>query len=306
MKLSQVKGNTWVAEGIELIPLYRLPGGRCILLDTGLEEERDDLEAALLHAGLTPAAVLCSHAHVDHCANNRYFQEKYRIPVALTGPEAGMCCSILNLKCYTLVISPDMARREMASMVHTPDLVIPPVDGPFSLLGTEFQIVQTPGHSSGHISTVTPDNVCYVGDALLSEEYLGSKLPYCLSHQQAMASREKLRGLGCDAYIMAHRGTARELGPLIDSNQALVRERAEEIFSLIDQPMPSSQVALRACALYKLFTRKPRRALRFERNIRFLIEYLVDTGRLEMETRSGVVFYRRAELSNDPGAASSP
>ena len=70
MKLTQVKGNTWVIEANQLIPLYRLPEHRCILLDTGLREERDELEQALLQAELTPAGILCSHAHIDHCANN--------------------------------------------------------------------------------------------------------------------------------------------------------------------------------------------------------------------------------------------
>ena len=60
MKLTQVKGNTWVLEGFELIPLYRLDNNKCILLDTGLEQEREDIENTLLEAGLTPAGILCS------------------------------------------------------------------------------------------------------------------------------------------------------------------------------------------------------------------------------------------------------
>ena len=88
MELTQVKGNTWVAEGMGLIPLYKLDERRCVLLDTGLGEEREELEEALRSAGLTPAGVLCSHAHVDHCGNNRYFQETYGAQIALTGPGA--------------------------------------------------------------------------------------------------------------------------------------------------------------------------------------------------------------------------
>lgn len=56
MKLTQVKGNTWVLEGFELIPLYRLENNKCILLDTGLEQEREDIENTLLEAGLPPRA----------------------------------------------------------------------------------------------------------------------------------------------------------------------------------------------------------------------------------------------------------
>ena len=44
MKLTRVKENTYVLEGEELIPLYLLDNGKCILLDTGLLEEREDLD----------------------------------------------------------------------------------------------------------------------------------------------------------------------------------------------------------------------------------------------------------------------
>ena len=76
MKLTQVKGSTWVLEANELIPLYLLDDRRCVLLDSGLAKEREEIEKTLLEAGLEPAGILCSHAHVDHCGNNRYFQEQ--------------------------------------------------------------------------------------------------------------------------------------------------------------------------------------------------------------------------------------
>ena len=299
MKLSQVKGNTWVIEASQLIPLYKLGDGRCILLDSGLPGEREELDEALCSAGLTPAGVLCSHAHVDHCANNGYFQEKYGTKVALTFPEAGMCSSLLTLKCYFLTLSPGTVERESSCMLHTPDVIIPPADGPFSFCGAKFRIVHTPGHSSGHVCTVTPDNVCYTADALLSEELLSAKLPYNLSQKMAIASREKLRGLGCDFYIMAHRGVCAggEISALIDANQALIRRRADEILSLVDRPMTASQIDEAACTLYQLFTHKPRRALRFERNVRFFIEYLVDAGRLAEQCQNGAVYYVRTENS---------
>lgn len=299
MQLTQIKGNTWVIEATQLIPLYKLDGKRCVLLDSGLPQEREELEETLRGAGLTPVGVLCSHAHVDHCANNGYLQERYGVKVALTPPEAGMCSSLLTLKCYFLTLSPGTVARESACMVHTPDVSIPMWDGPFDFCGAAFQIVHTPGHSAGHICAVTPDNVCYTADALLSRELLTAKLPYCLGHQPALASREKLRGLGCDAYIMAHRGvcSGEEIGTLIDANQALILRRAEEILALVERPMTASQIDEAACTLYELFTHKPPRALRFERNVRFFIEYLVDVGRLAEVCQNGTAYYVRPEVS---------
>lgn len=294
MKLTQVRGNTWVAEAMALIPFYKLDDQRCILLDTGLADEREELEEALLSAGLRPVGVLCSHAHVDHCASNGYFQEKYGTTIAMTPQEAGMCSSLLALKCYFLTLPPSMVARESSCLIHTPDVLLPPEDGPFSFCGATFQIIHTPGHSAGHICVITPDDVCYVADALLSKQMLNAKLPYNLSHQMAMESREKLLHTHCVQYIMAHRGICgqEEIAPLIEDNQTLIRHRAQELLSLVDGPMTASQIEEALCTLYQLLTHKPRRALRFERNVRFLIEYLTDCGQLEMVCQNGIVYYR--------------
>ena len=85
-----------------------------------------------------------------------------------------------------------------------------------------------------------------------------------------------------------------ELDGLIDANQALALRRAGEILALIDRPMAASDIVRRVCLFYKLLSHKPRRALRFERNIRFFIEFLVDRGDLVMETQDGVTVYRPA------------
>ena len=98
---------------------------------------------------------------------------------------------------------------------------------------------------------------------------------------------------------MAHRGvcSGTEIEALIDANQDLVRRRAEEILALVDRPMTASQIDEAACVLYQLFTHKPRRSLRFERNVRFFIEYLVDTGRLDEGCQNGATYYQRRENS---------
>ena len=296
MDIRQIKGNTWVLEGIEWIPFYKLDAQRCILLDTGLGEEQESLEQALLNQGLTPAGILCSHAHVDHGGNNRYFQEKYRIPVALTAKEAGMCAGLLNLKCYFLMLPPGMVEAESSNLIHTPDVIVPDRDGPFSFCGAEFQVIQTPGHSAGHISVKTPDGVCYVGDALLSWEEIDAKLPYCLSHQMGIDSREKLRDADAEVFLMAHRGLCQKegLNALIDANQALARRRAGEILALVTEPMDISEISRRVCRHFQLLSRRPTRSLRYERNIRFFVEFLVDRGDLLLEVDQGVTIYRPA------------
>ena len=46
MDIRPIKGNTWVLEGMEWIPFYKLDERRCILLDTGLLGEREEIGRA--------------------------------------------------------------------------------------------------------------------------------------------------------------------------------------------------------------------------------------------------------------------
>ena len=126
--------------------------------------------------------------------------------------------------------------------------------------------------------------------------------PYCLSHQAGIESREKLRDVDADFFVMAHRGMCRreELSALIDDNQALAQRRAGEVLALITGPMTISEITRAVCGYFKLLTKKPSRALRFERNIRFFVEYLVDRGDLILETDQGVAVYRPADRREAP------
>lgn len=295
MKLTQVKGNTWVAEGLELIPFYRLEDGRCILLDTGFPWEGDELERSLLDAGLTPAAILGSHAHIDHAGSHARFQQTYRLPVALSAAEAGLCVDVLNLKCSTSVCTPAIARKEMSGMALPVDLVLPNADSTAELLGVPFRCIYTPGHSPGHLCIITLDNVCYVGDLLLSPELLHAKLPYCLDHAEDARSKERLRDLNCDLYISAHRGVFSDIGAVVDKNLALMRQRAGQILSVVDRPMTFDQINRRACALLDVHPQNPRRALGLEKSMRFFVDGLVDRGDLVLSLAQDVVCYGPAK-----------
>jgi hypothetical protein len=55
--------------------------------------------------------------------------------------------------------------------------------------------------------------------------------------------------------------------------------------------MDFSHICAHVCKRFELYTQRPRRALYYERNIRFFIEFLVDKGELDMESRGGVAFY---------------
>ena len=291
MKLTQIKGRTWVLEGHGLIPFYRLDDGRCILLDAGLYREREDLARSLQEAGLTPSALVCTHTHVDHSGCASWLQEQFRLPVAISAGECAAVHSSATMKAV-MGASPAQARTEFAHMVLKPDIVLPDGDSELELLGVPLRIIHTPGHSPSHICIITPDNVCHVGDALLSPEMYYAKLPYSMDIAADLVSKERLRTLGCDVYVASHRGILPDINDCVDANRELFLLRAGEILSAVHRPMTFSEITACVYRMYSLFSHSPRRAQSFERNIRFFVEFLLDEGRLELIAgEEGVTLY---------------
>ena len=289
MKLTHVKGNTYVLEAWELIPLYKTDDTHCILLDSGLKAEREELEASLEEYGLTPIGILSSHAHLDHAVNNRYFQEKYNIPVALPAGEVGMCTTLLTLKCYYFMHSTEFVRSIAPDMLQKDCLSVGPEDGPFEIAGTTFQIIHTPGHSPDHIAVITPDNVCYTGDAMVS--FRGLKLPYTLDYGMALESAEKLKQLDCDTFILAHREVVEDFAPVADRYRELILSVVEKVAATITHPMTEDQVCAALCEELTLLSSKPRRAMGTARNVHNLLEFLMERGDVTMISQRGVRYY---------------
>ena len=114
---------------------------------------------------------------------------------------------------------------------------------------------------------------------------------WAFSHQEALESMEKLRGVKASLYLAAHRGVYESLDPWIDRNIALIRRLSREILALIDRPMTLGEVQTAVCEHYHLLTSNVSRAGLYERNIRIYAEYLRDTGAVDVEARRGILYY---------------
>jgi glyoxylase-like metal-dependent hydrolase (beta-lactamase superfamily II) len=287
--------------GHQLIPVYRLGQGRCILLDTGtaLDKIRDKIEATLTAHGLVPAGILCTHSHYDHAGNAAYFQKKYHIPVAMPLGEAEQCRTEFAVKSYLYVFTPGQvhADQTMRSIACLTDQTIWPEDQTISFCGATFGILHTPGHSIDHISIITPDNVCYVGDAIMSGGTLAaSKLPYAYHMKSYLASVEKLRALPCDKLIVAHGAVVdAPFDSLIDDNLKAPLDSLETLRTLIDRPMTMDEISVTVRREMGITVDTVMRALSFERFLRPYLECMVDQGTHILTLKNGILAYGPAE-----------
>lgn len=294
MELIHIKGDTFYLAADESIPLYRVDSGHCILLDSGLESEREELCQALDGAGLVPVGILGSHTHLDHSVNNFWLRERYGTKVCMTGPEAALSSSNLMAKSIYFTMSTEMMVENYGGMVGKVDEIIGPEDGVAEFCGVPFHIIQTPGHTPGHICTVTPDNVCYTADLMLAESSLATaRLLYHCVHSAARESMKKMQGRSFDAVIAAHRGLVEDLDAAAEANLATMDEECRRIYGLMTQPMTMHEIVVSVFEEKKLLTSQPVKAAKYWRNVQCYLEYMVDDHQLGLEAKRGICRYVR-------------
>lgn len=300
MELEQVKGSTWVLKSWELIPLYKLDDHRCVLLDTGLAEQQEELDNALREAELIPVGVLCSHAHIDHMGNNAFLKEKYGTELAMSLGEAGHQFSYLGLNITNYTLSPEDVRTSPA-LKGTPilaDRIILPGEERITFCGAEFDIIRTPGHTVDHICVRTPDNVLYLADAMMTGRTLHhSKFPYAFCMEAYLDSMRKIRTEPADKYVVAHYGIYDEILPLVDMEARFMAQRMLELLDLVDGWTTPKKMASAICRTYHIDAARLTDMAYFEAASLAYINYLRGLGHLEACIEDNHILYRRTEQS---------
>ncbi|MCI5499568.1 MAG: MBL fold metallo-hydrolase [Clostridiales bacterium] len=300
MELEQVKGSTWVLKSWELIPFYKVDDHHCVLLDTGLAEQREDLETSLTQAGLTPVGVICSHAHIDHMGNMAYLKETYGTQLAMSLGEAGHQMSYLGLNVTNYLMSPEdvVASPSLGGTPCLADRIILPGEERITFCGADFDIIRTPGHTVDHICVGTPDNVLYLGDAMMTGRTLHhSKFPYAFCVRDYLDSMRKLRTLPADKFIVAHFGVYDEILPLVDMEARFFAERMLDLLDLVGDYTTPKLLASAICRRYRINAGDLRDLSYFEASALSYINYLRGLGYLEAYIEDNQIRYRRTPAS---------
>ncbi len=126
-------------------------GEGAVLIDPGDEPER--LFALFRETGLTPRAILLTHAHFDHVGAVAPLVAALGLPVFLHP---------LDLPLYE---GADLVARAWGFAIPKPPLPVEPLEEGMTLFG--FQVFHLPGHSPGHVAFYDPEGAqVFSGDLL--------------------------------------------------------------------------------------------------------------------------------------------
>ncbi len=294
MEIKKIKGNTYCIDtGMLYIPFYKINQEEIIMLDSGWAKgERQGIDEILEKNNLLVVGIICSHAHIDHVGNNGYLKKKYNCIIAMPAYEALICSSIVNLKLYYNSQTLLEVTEHFGHMVCKTDILILDNQDLISVRGIEFKIIHTPGHSPAHICIVTPDDVAYLGDALISYEVMrGAKMPYAFILSEDLKSKVKLYDLKCSKYVVAHKGIYDDIIKLINYNIDFYKNRALRIYDVIDGTMTREDILKAVIKKFKINVDSIYKYTMIERMLGSYVEYLNDTKMITLNVHEGFLKY---------------
>lgn len=297
MEIKEIKGNTFCIDtGMLYIPFYKINQKEIIMLDSGWAKgEREGIDEILEKNNLVIVGIICTHAHVDHVGNNAYLKDKYNCIIAMPAYEALICSSTMNLKLYYNSQTLSEVTEHFGHMVCKTDIMILDNQDVISVQHIEFKIIHTPGHSPAHVCIITPDDVAYLGDALIGYEVMrGAKMPYAFILSEDLKSKLKLYDLKCSKYVVAHKGMYDDITKLITDNIDFYKNRATRVYDVVDGAMTRDDILKAVIEKFNIHVNSKYKYTMIERMLGSYVEYLNETGRLVLNIDEGFLKYSRA------------
>ncbi|MCC3356734.1 MBL fold metallo-hydrolase [Bacillus sp. REN16] len=184
----------------------------CVIFDPGGDGQK--LNTILRQQGLTPIAILLTHAHFDHIGAIDDVRANWDIPVYIHVKEKNWLHDpSLNGSAYFI------PGQEILSKA---DPVLLPKEGDFSVGDFPFEIFYTPGHSPGSVSYYFKElGIVFSGDALFQGSIGRTDLPGG-SHEQLLDSiHKKLLTLPEETIVLSGHGPETTIEAEMDSNPFL-------------------------------------------------------------------------------------
>ena len=294
-EIIHVKGNTFCIDtGMTYIPFYKVNEKEIIMLDSGWAEgEQEKLNTLLDYNDFKVVGIINSHSHIDHIGNNSFLKKKYDCIIAMSTFAAHICSSVEALKLYYNRHFLSWVKVHYGRLVCETDIIIDEYLKSVDMNGIKFGIFPAAGHPLGHIVIITPDDVAYLGDSLITDKVMsGTKLPYAYDLEEDLKSKMNLLNLYSKKYVIAHKGIDDNIDDLIEENIKYYKGRATTLLNLISHPMTMEEILKVIVKEWNIKIQSVNKYIVVERMLRYYVEYLFETNQVELVIDDGFLKYK--------------
>jgi len=296
MHLEKIHGNSYYIPAPTNIGVFQFKDKYALLIDSGDNKQQARKIDEIIHSqGLAIKYIINTHNHIDHSGGNIYFQENY--PGAMFYASEPEKLFIEDKTLFPLYLYGGQAPRELFrhlvsnQKVNINNLLSP---GLCKINEEKFDIIPLSGHSRGLIGIATRDRVCYLGDALFSEDKIAKySLPFLFDIAAQFNTYRILADLDYDYYVLGHADKVynpSERKKLIDLNEQNLTHYLELILELLLQPLTREEL-LEEIVILKELNLDFKEYYFSLSTIAAMMSYLYDQDLLAHQLENGKLYY---------------
>src|SRR6266550_595268 len=194
MQLIELQENIWAIQGGANIGVIAHEG-HCLIIDSGMDKDTgQNILKQVKKLGLTPTALLITHAHADHFGGAHYLVRQTGLQVYATRVEASVMSSPILEPLYLFAGAQPPGELQHKFFLAKPCKVDMILQGnELSVDQIPLEIIPLPGHSTEQVG-VAYDNTLFVGDAFLTPEILDKhRIPFYTDIQAGLTTLTTLK-----------------------------------------------------------------------------------------------------------------
>ncbi|MBE6981649.1 MAG: MBL fold metallo-hydrolase [Ruminococcaceae bacterium] len=291
--LEHVLGDTWcIVTGSCRIALYMPDRQNAVMIDTGMKlTDREGLLALLEQEDIRIHSILVSHFHMDHIGNLRPLKEKYGAHTYMSYYASAMLNNPGMARMATFETS-FMSVPLVGPYLSATDHLIDPNTDDVVVCGHRFGVISLPGHAVENMGFVTPDGVAYLSDTILSQDVLRAvRIPYCSQCATDLEAKAFCRELNYNRYILAHNGVVDSIRELAQENIDNMRQKIQIVEDQCREYIPLERLTANVIAITGSNPDDLHKVLGAKRNVQVIVDYLLQTGRIDRRAHDGYIEY---------------
>ncbi len=288
-ELIPASGRTYYIDCPTKIGVFLAGENRVYLIDSGNKKDAGKkLWQILEQKGWRLQGILNTHSHADHIGGNRYLQEQTGCQVFARGVENAFTrYPVLEPSFLYGGCPPEELRHKFLMAQESDALEFSHPDFP-----RELESIPLPGHSLHMTGFRTPDNVVFLGDAVVSPATLEKYgVSYLYDVGTALHTLDALEQLEASLFVPSHAEPTTDISELVHRNREKILEVGDRIVSLCEVPRTAEELLKELFTLYGLTMTFEQHAM-IGSTLRSYLTWLKSLGRLTAEIRENAMVWQ--------------